>query len=71
MVLFPTPPLILPTKMDSRLLEIIMKVVHILGNGDNHSLYKEKPRKGLHLTCNVAPFAVPNHLQLALLILNL
>jgi len=38
-----------------------MKVVHILGNGDNHSLYKEKPRKGLHLTCNVAPFAVPNH----------
>ena len=38
-----------------------MKVVHVLGNGDKHGLYKEKPRKGLHLTCNVAPFTVPNH----------
>ena len=38
-----------------------MKVVHIVGNGDNHDLYSRKPRKGLHLTCNVAPLSVPNH----------
>ena len=38
-----------------------MRVINILGNGDNHDLYQRKPRPGLHLTCNVAPFAVPNH----------
>ena len=37
------------------------RVVHILGNGDQHALYLREKRNGLHLTCNVAPFSVPNH----------
>lgn len=36
------------------------RTVHIIGNGDHHSLYKVRPRKGLKLLCNVAPFAVPD-----------
>ena len=34
------------------------KVVHVIGNGDTASLYK--PGKGLKVTCNVPPFAVPD-----------
>jgi hypothetical protein len=34
------------------------KVVHVIGNGDTASLYK--PAKGLKVTCNVPPFAVPD-----------
>lgn len=35
------------------------RVVHIIGNGDHCHLYRVRERKGLKLTCNVAPFAVP------------
>lgn len=35
------------------------RVVHIVGNGDHCHLYRVRERKGLKLTCNVAPFAVP------------
>lgn len=34
------------------------QVVHVIGNGDNASLYK--PAKGLKITCNLPPFAVAN-----------
>lgn len=34
------------------------RVVHVIGNGDNASLYK--PAKGIKLTCNVPPFEVNN-----------
>ena len=34
------------------------KVAHIIGNGDNASLYK--PSVGLKITCNLPPFAVEN-----------
>ena len=34
------------------------QVVHVIGNGDNASLYK--PSKGLKITCNLPPFAVAN-----------
>ena len=37
------------------------RVVHIVGNGDQHVLYSKEPRRGLHLTCNVAPLPVPQH----------
>jgi hypothetical protein len=35
------------------------RTVHIVGNGDSAVLYNEEPRKGLKLTCNLPPFAVP------------
>lgn len=38
-----------------------MKVVNVIGNGDNHALYEREKRHGLNLTCNVAPFRVENH----------
>lgn len=34
------------------------KVAHIIGNGDNASLYT--PSKGLKITCNLPPFDVPD-----------
>ena len=34
------------------------RVVHIVGNGDHCHLYRVRERKGLKLTCNVAPFYV-------------
>ena len=34
------------------------KVAHIIGNGDNASLYT--PSKGLKITCNLPPFEVPD-----------
>jgi hypothetical protein len=34
------------------------RVAHIIGNGDNASLYK--PQKGLKITCNIPPMAVDN-----------
>ena len=38
------------------------KTVHIIGNGDWVHLYNRKERKGLNITCNLAPFAYPkNH----------
>ena len=35
------------------------KVVHVIGNGDSCDFYNKKPRQGLKLTCNIAPFSVP------------
>lgn len=34
------------------------KLIHVIGNGDNASLYK--PQKGLKITCNLPPFEVKN-----------
>ena len=34
------------------------KVAHIIGNGDNASLYT--PSKGVKITCNLPPFEVPD-----------
>ena len=34
------------------------RVAHVIGNGDNASLYK--PTAGLKITCNLPPFAVDN-----------
>ena len=34
------------------------RVVHIIGNGDNASLYHREPRKGLKLACNQTPFPI-------------
>jgi len=34
------------------------RVVHIVGNGDNSTLYHKEQRKGLKLTCNLPPFPV-------------
>ena len=36
------------------------RVVHIIGNGDQASLYNNRTRKGLKLTCNLPPFTVEN-----------
>ena len=36
------------------------RVVHIIGNGDNATLYNDEPKKGLKLTCNLPPFPVEN-----------
>jgi hypothetical protein len=36
------------------------RVVHIVGNGDHAHFYKDEPRKGLILTCNIPPFPVEN-----------
>jgi len=38
----------------------VPRTVHIIGNGDSAVLYHEEPRKGLKLTCNLPPFAVPD-----------
>jgi len=35
------------------------RVVHVIGNGDSAAFYKDHPRKGLKLICNVPPFDVP------------
>ena len=35
------------------------KVVHIIGNGDQSSLYQKKQRVGMKLTCNIPPWPVP------------
>lgn len=38
------------------------RTVHVIGNGDWVHLYTRKERKGLNLTCNLAPFPYPkNH----------
>lgn len=38
------------------------RTVHIIGNGDWVHLYTRRERKGLNLTCNLAPFPYPkNH----------
>ena len=38
------------------------KTVHIIGNGDWVHLYTRRERKGLNMTCNLAPFPYPkNH----------
>ena len=34
------------------------RVVHIIGNGDNASLYMREPRKGLKIACNQTPFPI-------------
>ena len=34
------------------------RVVHVIGNGDTAQFYREEPRKGLKLTCNIPPFPV-------------
>jgi len=34
------------------------RIVHIIGNGDMAVLYQKKERKGLKVTCNLAPFPV-------------
>ena len=36
------------------------KVVHIVGNGDQASLFLRKPRKGLKIACNQTPFPIPD-----------
>jgi len=36
------------------------RAVHIIGNGDQASLYNNRVRKGLKLTCNLPPFTVPD-----------
>ena len=40
-----------------------MKVVNVIGNGDNHALYEREKRHGLNLTCNVAPFIMLNSIM--------
>jgi|TARA_B110000444_G_C18806972_1_gene580523 hypothetical protein len=35
------------------------KVVHIIGNGDQSSLYQKEQRVGMKLTCNIPPWPVP------------
>lgn len=37
------------------------RTVHVIGNGDWVHLYTRKERKGLNLTCNLAPFPYPNN----------
>lgn len=37
------------------------RTVHIIGNGDWVHLYTRKERKGLNLTCNLAPFPYPDN----------
>ena len=34
------------------------RTVHVIGNGDNASMYK--PAKGIKITCNIPPFEVAN-----------
>ena len=36
------------------------RVVHVIGNGDQATLYNNRVRKGLKLTCNLPPFTVEN-----------
>jgi len=36
----------------------VTRVAHIIGNGDQAHLYNKEPKKGLKLTCNIAPFPV-------------
>jgi hypothetical protein len=36
------------------------RVVHIIGNGPKASLYQKEQRKGLKMTCNLPPFAIPD-----------
>ena len=36
-----------------------MKIVHVIGNGDQASLYHHKQRIGMKLTCNIPPWPVP------------
>jgi len=38
----------------------VPKVVHVIGNGDQASLYERKERKGLKLACNQTPFDIPD-----------
>jgi len=35
-----------------------MKVVHVVGNGDQASLFHKKQRNGMKLTCNIPPWPV-------------
>ena len=35
-----------------------MKVVHIVGNGDQASLFHKEQRNGMKLTCNIQPWPV-------------
>ena len=34
------------------------RVVHVIGNGDTAQFYRDEPRKGLKITCNIPPFPV-------------
>ena len=34
------------------------RVVQLVGNGDNASLFFKEPRPGMKLTCNLPPFNV-------------
>lgn len=36
------------------------RVVHIIGNGDNASLFGREERKGLKIACNQTPFPIPD-----------
>lgn len=36
------------------------RVVQIIGNGPQASLYQKEPRNGLKMTCNLPPFEVPD-----------
>lgn len=36
------------------------RTIHIIGNGDNASLYGMKERKGLKIPCNQTPFEIPD-----------
>ena len=36
------------------------KVVHVIGNGDLATLYQNKKREGMKVTCNLPPFPVPD-----------
>ena len=37
------------------------RTVHVIGNGDWVHLYTRKERKGLNITCNLAPFPYPDN----------
>ena len=36
------------------------RVVHIIGNGPQASIYQKEKKKGLKMTCNLPPFEVPD-----------
>jgi hypothetical protein len=38
----------------------VPRVVQIIGNGPQASLYQKEPRNGLKMTCNLPPFEVPD-----------
>tara|TARA_R110000796_G_scaffold29168_1_gene79094 strand:- start:160 stop:816 length:657 start_codon:yes stop_codon:yes gene_type:complete len=44
--------------LDKGLLEEMTRIAHVIGNGDNASIYR--PAKGIKIACNQAPFPIPN-----------